>query len=141
MSKKMLLLALLCLLAAPADAKWLWFGKDEEKGPSPAQQLETFQPPPADAIERYCEPIRREVVLLNGKPAAQRLMLQPKILRLIRKHEQCKAEFMQQEMEYLRHVDIQQPPSLPKLEPASETPPAPAAEAHAPVEPATSGAE
>ncbi len=124
MTRPIFALFLLLWLGLPvAEAKWF---RKEKAAPDAAEQLETFQPPPPDAIERYCEPIRKEVVLLNSRSRVERILLHPRIVMLKREHEKCKADLMKQQLEYLRHVDIRQPPSLPKMSPepspAAQTP-------------------
>ncbi len=96
-------------LMAPANAGW--FKKDKPE----ADPIQTYQPPAVNALEMYCEPLRQRAAELDKTPKALKLFVQPRRAFLIREHEKCKAEFMQQEHDYLKHVDVQQSPSLPKL--------------------------
>lgn len=113
----------LCLgfMITPADAKW--FGP---KKPTPEQEavqkVQTFQPPPPEAVTRYCEPYRAEVVTLNHKPLLARPFYIPRRTWLIHEYQKCRHELMNQEATYLKHADIEQAPSLPKISPSLPQP-------------------
>lgn len=79
------------------------------------RSLQTYQPPPADSLQTYCEPIRQEIVRLQHQSFIPRLFSQPRRTWLINKHRDCKHRIMDQEYTYLKHVDIQQAPKLPAL--------------------------
>ena len=115
--------AMICLSLTPAQAKWLHRKTD------PAKQVEekvrTFQPPPPDSITRYCEPYRAEVVKLGQKPFLLRPFYAPRRWFLMSKYEKCRERFMSQEHIYLKHADIEQAPSLPKMNVDSSKPGAP----------------
>lgn len=106
-----------------ADAKW--FGKQEKPADAAEDPVRTYQPPAINGLQLYCEPFRQEAALLAHKPRLLRIFYQPRRSWLIGQHTKCKANLMQQEKDYLEHVDVQQAPSLPKLKsdaPATETP-------------------
>jgi hypothetical protein len=97
----------------PADAKW--FGKKSSKKDEAVEKVRTYQPPPENAIALYCEPYRQEAVELSHKPRLLKIFYAPRRGWAIRKHRECKDSLMQQEHTYLKHVDIERAPSLPKL--------------------------
>lgn len=109
-----LMLALMLLPSADA----FWFNR-KDKGKKEAEEaakaVQTFQPPSADALEMYCEPIRKEALAISNLPRMQRMIMRPRKSWLIHQHEKCKKDYMTQEYEYLKHADIQRAPSLPKL--------------------------
>ncbi|MEB3286291.1 MAG: hypothetical protein VKJ04_02190 [Vampirovibrionales bacterium] len=103
----------------PANA-W-WFKKDKEKPP----EIENFEPPSEDAFITQCDPIRQQVVNLNDKtPKYLRIFIVPRREYLQHKHRRCKARVMNQEFQYLKHVDIKNP-TLPKIPSESELQAAP----------------
>lgn len=112
-------LCLAVLLAASthsmADARW--FGKKAPPEDDPAKKIQTFQPPPVSAMLQYCEPYRRESAELNGKVFMLKPFFVPRRLWLENKYRECTNELMTQEHNYLKHVDIELPPSLPKMKP------------------------
>jgi len=110
----LLLLGLLMSLSLNADAKW--FGKDK-KAEEAVKQVQTYQPPPEDGLNTHCEPIRMAAARLNQKPKVIRFFNRPHRALLIRRHQECKKDYMTQEYDYLKHVDTQRAPSLPKMKP------------------------
>lgn len=102
------------VLTSPEASAWP-FGKKAKEKEAAAEQVRTFQPPPEDAVKRYCEPIRLEAVEISKKPRLIRPLFAPRKAQVIRKHQKCVTNLMRQEYQYLKHVDIQQSPSLPKL--------------------------
>lgn len=98
-----------------ADAKW--FGKKEVPENDPARQIQTFQPPPENAMLMYCEPYRKEAAELAGKNALMKAFFEPRRMWLMSEYRKCTNELMTQEHQYLKHVDIELAPSLPKMKP------------------------
>jgi hypothetical protein len=91
-----------------------WFHK--KKAPVEASPgIESFQPPAADALTVDCDAFRIKAVTLRQKPVWIRWLYMPSHAHLVSKHHQCVKGVMEQEMLYLKHVDIEQPPTLPKL--------------------------
>jgi hypothetical protein len=116
-------LALMGTIALPsAHAKW--FGKKKEKENQAVEQVRTYQPPPETAVSDYCEPYRREAAELAQKPFFMKPFYAPKRGIAMHKHRECKKALMEQERTYLKHVDIEQSPSLPKLKTDGPTTPA-----------------
>lgn len=108
-------LALFGVMTPTSDAQW--FRSKKKKAEQEAvERVQTYQPPPVEAMEMYCEPYRKEAADLYQRAGMFRFAVQPKRSWLIRKHEKCKGRLMDQGYEYLRHVDIQKSPSLPKIE-------------------------
>jgi hypothetical protein len=91
------------------------FRQRRKREEAAVQGVQTFQPPPADSLALYCEPIRQEAVQLAQKPVLVRWAYEPRRLWLIRRHTDCTSRLMEQEYTYLKHVDIQQAPHLPAL--------------------------
>jgi hypothetical protein len=91
------------------------FRQRRKREEAAVQGVQTFQPPPADSLALYCEPIRQEAVQLAQKPVFVRWAYEPRRLWLIRRHTDCTSRLMEQEYTYLKHVDIQQAPHLPTL--------------------------
>jgi hypothetical protein len=122
-------LALLCVSIAfgtafaPAQAKWVSKKKKAEQ--QAIEKVQTFQPPPADAVTRYCEPFRAEAVDLSKKPKLVRVFYEPRRMWLMNQHQKCRMELMDQEHVYLKHADIEQPPNLPKIKTDPPKPGAP----------------
>lgn len=111
------ILGLLCLLAfqmgsSPVEAI---LPKRKSKEPDASDKVRTYQPPPADAMKDYCEPYRKRASDLTILPWWQKPFVIPQRNWAIHQHQKCTDNLMQQEWEYLRHADIQQAPSLPKL--------------------------
>jgi hypothetical protein len=113
-------LALAALVGFPA----LWrpenaaaesFRQRRKRAEAVVQGVQTFQPPSADSLTLYCEPIRQEAIRLAQKPRLVRWAYEPRRLWLIRRHIDCNSRLMDQEYTYLKHVDIQQAPHLPAL--------------------------
>lgn len=125
-----LLVGLILMSAAMPQADAWPFKKKPDPAEEAAKKVQTYEPPPTDAIATHCEPIRQKIVKINRSGWFGRTIQAPRRSVLLYKHNQCKDEFMTQEFEYLKHVDIQQPPSLPKLKtdaqpaakPQAETP-------------------
>ncbi len=86
------------------------------------EKVQTFQAPAADAMTRYCEPYRAKAAALSQKPFFIRPFYGPQRMWLISKHQKCRYKVMDQEHVYLKHVDIEQAPSLPKLNPGAPKP-------------------
>jgi hypothetical protein len=86
------------------------------------EKVQTFQPPPPDAMTRDCEPYRAEVSALYHKPFFLRPFYIPKRGWLAHKYQNCRQGLMNQEYTYLKHADIEQAPSLPKLTPKPGAP-------------------
>ncbi len=113
----------LCLLvgclalafAQPVQARW--FAKKTPPENDPVKQVQTFQPPPENAMLTYCEPYRKSAVDLSKKPLLLKPFYEPRLLWLMNAYHKCTNELMTQEHEYLKHVDIELPPSLPKMKP------------------------
>jgi hypothetical protein len=103
----------------PAQAKWINQKKKAEQ--EAVEKVRTFQPPPADAVTRNCEPFRAEAVALNQKPRLLRIFYKPKRMWLMHQHQKCRMGLMDQEHLYLKHADIEQSPSLPKIKPDAPT--------------------
>jgi len=104
----------------PCQAKLLDNSKKKAEQEA-VEKVRTYQPPPAEALTTNCEPYRAEAVTLYKKPFFIRPFYEPRRLWLVHKHQQCRHELMSQEYTYLKHADIEQPPSLPKLIPATKT--------------------
>lgn len=111
---QILLISLLLLqtLALPSEAAWL---RPKSKEPDASEKVRTYQPPPANAMEEYCEPFRKRAYDLSIVPSWQKPFVVPQRTWAISRHRKCVDNLMQQEWEYLRHADIQKGPSLPKL--------------------------
>lgn len=111
------LIGIICLLSFTAfyqTALAGWFGKQKE--PEPDSKIESFQPPAVDALEVHCDPIRTEAVALSQKPLWRRWLYMPKHTILVKRHRRCIQNVMEQEALYLKHVNIEQAPQLPKLQ-------------------------
>jgi hypothetical protein len=111
------ILSLFCLLAL-----YLWSSsaeailpKRQSKEPDASEKVRTYQPPPADSMRDYCEPYRKQASDLTYVSWWKKPFVIPQRNWAIHQHQKCTGNLMQQEWEYLRHADIQQPPSLPKL--------------------------
>lgn len=98
---------------APAQAKW--FSHKKTPAEEAVEKVRTYQPPANEAMNRYCEPFRAEAVALNQKPKLVRVFYEPRRMWLINQHQKCRNELMAQEHLYLKHADIEQSPSLPKM--------------------------
>lgn len=98
-----------------ADAKW--FGKREVPENDPARQVQTFQPPPENAMVLYCEPYRKEAAELAQKNILVKPLFEPRRMWLMSEYRKCTHDLMTQEHQYLKHVDIELSPSLPKMAP------------------------
>lgn len=107
-------LGLLGGIIAPAEAKW-FKTKQDKVNDALSKQVQTFQAPATDALSMYCEPYRKEAAELSHANPLIKPFVGPRRSWLIRQHEKCKHEYMSQEMNYLKHVDVQQAPSLPRL--------------------------
>jgi len=113
------LLALMafCLLAAPSHA----WPKKKEKGPD----IENYEPPAPDAMDMQCDPIRRKIVDLNEKvPKYAHIFIVPQREILMARHRSCRERLMNQEFQYLKHVDIRNPSLAPLDMDDEEAPPA-----------------
>ena len=123
------LIALMCcslfvLSVAVSHGEAFWFRKKKPVEDPAVEQVRTFQPPPENAVTVYCEPYRKEAAELSKKNRLVRFFYGPRRMWLISQHRKCKDELMEQERTYLKHVDIERPPSLPKLKmDAPVTPP------------------
>lgn len=93
----------------PASAKLKFWEKDDEP------EIEVFQPPPVDTLERECGAIKLEIQTIYRKNFLMRHLLIPRREYLLAKHEQCKKNFADQEFKYLKHIEIANP-KLPELE-------------------------
>jgi hypothetical protein len=111
---QMIVISLLMLqaLVLPSEAAWL---KQKPKEPDASEKVRTYQPPPANAMEEYCEPYRKRAYDLSNVHFWQKPFVIPQRTWAISRHRKCTDNLMQQEWEYLRHADIQKGPSLPKL--------------------------
>ncbi|HEY9687194.1 MAG TPA: hypothetical protein V6C52_09485 [Coleofasciculaceae cyanobacterium] len=110
------LLTVSCVLFSAMPQAEAWpFGKKAKAAKEAVKQVQTYQPPPADAQMTQCEPIRRKIVKINKGSKIGRTLMAPRTAFLTAKHTKCKQRLMDQEFEYLKHVDIEQSPSLPKL--------------------------
>ena len=114
-------LSLLCVGLAlsatvpAAQAKW---GSQKKKAEQEAvEKVRTYQPPPPEAITRYCEPYRAEAAQIYEKGILARFFYGPRRMWLMHEYQKCRSELMNQEYVYLKHADIEQSPSLPKLTP------------------------
>lgn len=109
------------IVANPLSANAGLFQKKTSEKDAAAQQVQTYQPPPINGLALYCDPIRKKAAEISRKPALLRVLYIPRKNWLIAEHSKCKVRVMAQEGEYLKHVNIQQPPSLPvlKTEPSS----------------------
>ena len=106
---------LLLGLASPSADAW-WFKKKAKD----ADPVQTYQPPPPDAVERECAPLRNKIAKLKSKSKTERLLMSARMDLLKRRYNKCKGEIIGQQFEYLRHVDIQKGPSLPAIRPEGE---------------------
>lgn len=111
-------LLLSTLSIAPSQA-W-WFHKKPSPKDEAAKKVQTYQPPPEEAMSLYCEPYRKESVRLSTKPWILKPFYGPRRIWLMNQFNKCRNNLMTQEHEYLKHVDIQLPPSLPKIKPVVE---------------------
>ena len=122
-SRKLQIFALAIAMVAMASyAEAKWFKKEKKEQPS----IENYEPPSETAEQDQCEPIREKVVSLNKHtPKYLRIFIVPRREYLTNKHRQCKAKLMDQEFQYLKHVDIKNPSleSLPKEEEAPKQAP------------------
>lgn len=100
-------------LLPSADA-W-WFSRKKKADDAAVEKVRTYQPPPENAVTVQCDPYRRQAALLGQKPLMTTMFYIPKRLRLQNKYRTCKSNLMEQERIYLKHVDIEQAPSLPKM--------------------------
>lgn len=130
-------IALLCCallgwsaLVPNAEAR-LFQRKKAKEDAAAVEKVRTYQPPPENAVTLYCEPYRKEAAELSQKPRLVKLFYEPRRVWLINQHRKCKSGLMAQEHLYLKHVDIERTPSLPKLKmevtpitPVGPTPPA-----------------
>jgi len=114
-------IALLCCallgwsaLAPDANAK-LFQRKKAKQDAAAVEKVQTFQPPPENAVTMYCEPYRREAAELSQKPRLVKIFYEPRRSWLMNKHRKCKSNLMAQEHLYLKHVDIEREPSLPRM--------------------------
>jgi hypothetical protein len=89
--------------------------KKKNQDAQTVQQLQTYQPPPVNSLQVRCDPIKQEIVLMNHKPLLLKPFFIPRKQWLITRHEQCVHRVIDQEYIYLKHVDIQQAPQLPKM--------------------------
>lgn len=113
---------LLCLFCAAIafgasvpTASALPFLKKKPVEDPAVEQVKTYQPPPENAVTFYCDPYRKEAALLDKKPGYLKPFYIPRRLWLMSEHRKCKDGLMEQERIYLKHADIEQSPSLPKL--------------------------
>lgn len=120
-------LLILLGITALSSAHAKWFGKKKKAESQAVEQVRTYQPPPENAVATYCEPYRREAAELSQKPRLVKVFYAPRRGRAMHKYRECKKALMEEERIYLKHVDIERSPSLPKLK--TETPVAPAAPA------------
>ena len=111
---------LLSMTGSPTQAKLLQHKKTAAE--EAVEKVQTFQPPAADAMTRYCEPFRAKAVSLSQKPFLIRPFYGPRRMWLISQHQKCRYKLMDQEHVYLKHVDIEQAPSLPKINPGAPKP-------------------
>ena len=72
-------------------------------------EIEIYQPPPADTIIRECDPIKAEIQNIYKKNAFVRTFLIPRREYLLGKHKKCKRRFADQEYDYLKHIEIANP--------------------------------
>ena len=91
------------LSTSTAFAKWKFWDKSDEP------EIEVFQPPPADTLERECGAIKRDIQDIYRKNVVTRHLLIPKREYLLAKHERCKKRFADQEYKYLKHIEIANP--------------------------------
>jgi hypothetical protein len=103
----------------PANAKWM-SKKAKQQEQEVVQKVQTFQPPPENAMQMYCEPYRKEAADLGAKNAVVRTLYKPRQLWLMNQYHKCTDDLMTQEHQYLKHVDIELAPSLPKMKPTVE---------------------
>lgn len=113
----LLVAGLACLLLSlavmlPAEAKWFGQDKDQPTG------IENYEPPAENAMQTQCEPIRQQIVDLNARtPKYARFLIVPQREYLTSKHRKCKTQLMNQEYQYLKHVDVKEPTLDPLPEP------------------------
>jgi hypothetical protein len=115
-SQIVILCSILLLLgtASPSvQAKWL--GKKKKVESQAVEQVRTYQPPPENAVATYCEPYRHEAAELAQKPRLLKPFYAPRRGIAMHKYRECKKALMEEERVYLKHVDIEKSPSLPKL--------------------------
>jgi hypothetical protein len=103
------------LVSATATVEAGLFGKKKDRDKS--DMVQTYQPPPPEAAETECEPIRQKVLRLNRRPFMVKFFSLNRLrtARLKDDHKDCLLGIKQQQIEYLRHVDKPQAPSLPPL--------------------------
>jgi hypothetical protein len=109
------LCAILLLSTAFGPAQAKWFSHKKTPAEEAVEKVQTFQPPAVEAMQRYCEPFRAEAVSLAQKPKWARPFYEPRRMWLMGQHQKCRQELMDQEHIYLKHADIEQSPSLPKM--------------------------
>lgn len=109
------LCAAIALGVAAQTASALPFVKKKPVEDPAVEQLKTYQPPSENAVTLYCDPFRKEAAVLSRKPGYLKPFYIPRRLWLMDEHRKCKDELMEQERIYLKHADIEQAPSLPKL--------------------------
>ncbi len=104
-----------------ADAR-VWSRKAREKERQAVEAVQTWQPPPENALALYCDPFRQEAIRLAQKPWVLHPVFLPRRLWLMEKHRDCQSHLMDQEELYLKHVTVQQSPSLPRMKTDSPAP-------------------
>ncbi len=117
----LLSLLVFLILGTPLTAHALWpFSKFSHSQTTP------HTPPPADAMETTCDPIRQKVVRLNQKNKLIHPFYRPRIGHLKNKYNRCTQTFRDQEYEYLKHAQVRpnQPP-LGSQEESKKTQPSP----------------
>jgi hypothetical protein len=78
-----------------------------------------LQPPSPDAELRECDPIRKEIIRLNQKPAWLGVFYQPRKALLKRRYGKCFQDIQTEEFKYLKQAEIpgHSGPKLPELPP------------------------
>lgn len=107
--------ALILLGTAFPSAHAKWVGKKKKAENQAVEQVRTYQPPPENAVATYCEPYRHEAAELAHKPLLLKGFYAPRRGIVMHKYRECKKALMEEERVYLKHADIEQSPSLPKL--------------------------
>jgi hypothetical protein len=114
LSLLLLTVSLSMFITTDGEAK-LFDSKRKAKERETVEKLQTYQPPAATSLSTQCDPYRQEVILLKHKPLLFRPLFTPRRLYLMDKHKKCIDRLMDQEYLYLKHVEIQQAPSLPPM--------------------------
>ena len=89
--------------ASMPSAEARWFGKKQKT-------IETYEAPPKESLEENCSPYQRKLERIHKKSKLSQALMQPRVEYLMRRNNHCTEAYMEQELWYLKHVDIQRAP-------------------------------